>query len=203
MTKVADTLCVVLAGGEGRRIGGDKPGRRLGDRTLLDHALSRARTYASHVQVAMREPSPLGPRPGEVYDDARLAGPLAGLHAGLRSAVTLDADYLLTIPCDMPWLPPDLSLRLRRELEAQPQTQVAPAVCAGRLHPTCALWRPSILSALDGYADAGGRSLKGLIGLVSGSQVAWTDAEAYAFANINSPEDLALAEAGRRFEAAH
>jgi molybdopterin-guanine dinucleotide biosynthesis protein A len=45
---------VILAGGEGRRIGGGKPQRMLGGETLLDRALGRARSWSDEVLVAAR-----------------------------------------------------------------------------------------------------------------------------------------------------
>ena len=45
---------VILAGGEGRRIGGGKPQRLLGGETLLDRALRRARSWSDEVLVAAR-----------------------------------------------------------------------------------------------------------------------------------------------------
>jgi molybdopterin-guanine dinucleotide biosynthesis protein A len=43
---------VILAGGEGRRIGGGKPMRMLGGETLLDRALAIGRRWSDDVLVA-------------------------------------------------------------------------------------------------------------------------------------------------------
>ena len=68
---------VVLAGGEGRRISGGKPHRRLGGRTLLERALERARALSPDVALAVREPGQAGGAEVEVLTDAPgIEGPL-------------------------------------------------------------------------------------------------------------------------------
>ena len=86
---------VILAGGEGRRIGGGKPARLLGGQSLIDRAIARAWSWSVPVLVAAREG-------GDIGDDPAVEGPLGGVAA----ALALGGD-VLTIPCDMPFLPDD------------------------------------------------------------------------------------------------
>ena len=58
-----DCVVVVLAGGEGRRIGGGKPGLMLGGVSLLDRALALAAGYGRPVAIAVREAGQV-PAPG-------------------------------------------------------------------------------------------------------------------------------------------
>jgi molybdopterin-guanine dinucleotide biosynthesis protein A len=44
------------------------------------------------------------------------AGPLAGLHAGMKAAKT---EFILSVPCDSPLLPDDLSQRLMAALASK------------------------------------------------------------------------------------
>lgn len=177
---------VILAGGDGRRIGGAKPLRRLGDRSLLERAIERARGWSDEVVIAVRSPGQIGETEARVMiDPPGLDGPLGGLGTALRLA----RPAVLTIPCDAPFLPDDLPERLGAAL---PGHGAALAASAGQVHPTCALWRTEALMQVRGYAASGRRSLIGFARGVGYATVEWPGA---AFFNINTPEQLAEAEA--------
>jgi molybdopterin-guanine dinucleotide biosynthesis protein A len=165
---------VILAGGEGRRIGGHKPLRLLGGETLLDRALKRARDWSDDVLVATG-----------ATDMPGIEGPLGGVAAALVSG-----GDVLTIPCDMPFLPDDLAERL-----GAPRAAAAIAMSAGRLHPVCALWRARARLGLADYAASGRRSLRGFAEAVGYEAVAWEADPIDPFFNVNDEEDLARAEA--------
>src|SRR5689334_358156 len=98
-------VCVVLAGGEGRRMGGGKPLQRFGDGTLLDRALALARGYADDVAVAVRAAAQAGGSDAPlIFDDPAIEGPLGGVAAALAHARAAGADAVLTLPCDAPRL---------------------------------------------------------------------------------------------------
>ncbi len=185
-----DLVVVVLAGGEGRRMGGGKPLRRFRGRSLIDHALDRALSWSPRVAVSVRSPDQVGPVGLPlVVDDPGIEGPLAGLSAALEWAAREGFARVLTLPCDMPGLHDDLARRLDAALDAS--TIVAMARCAGRLHPVCALWDTRALAALPAYRADGGSSLRGFAEAVGMTPVDWGNACAEAFENINSPGDLA------------
>lgn len=184
-------LCVILAGGEGRRMGGGKPLRRFGEATLVGRALQLARSYADSVALAVREPGQVGAVGAPLLlDDPLIAGPLAGLASALAEARRLGASSVLTLPCDMPALPHDLAQRLGDALGADPNAQAAVAWSNGRLHPVCALWRAEALDRLADYAASGGRSLRGLAQACGAAIVDWGDIAPDPFAGANTPEEL-------------
>lgn len=181
-----DPLILILAGGEGSRIGGGKPLRLLGGRTLLDRAVERARGWSERVAVAARSPEQAGDAAVEIFlDPPGLEGPLAGLASALRAARV----PVLTMPCDMPFLPDDLPDRLAAAL---PGHGAALAASGGHVHPVCGLWRAGAADALDAYAASGRRSLIGFAEAIGHVAVEWPDDP---FFNVNSPDDLARAEA--------
>jgi molybdopterin-guanine dinucleotide biosynthesis protein A len=168
---------VILAGGEGRRIGGGKPQRLLGGETLLDRALRRARSWSEEVLVAAREG-------GEINDDPAIEGPLGGVAAALAAG-----GDMLTIACDMPFLPDDLAARL------QSDATVTAAASGGHLHPVCALWKAKAREALPAYLATGRRSLIGFAEAAGYGAVEWPTEPFDPFFNINDEADLARAEA--------
>ncbi len=186
MSARADLTVVILAGGEGRRIGGGKPLRLLGGRTLLGRAIERARGWTDEVAVAARFAEQVGePGIAVLPDPPGLEGPLGGL----GSALGLARPAVLTIPCDMPFLPDDLPTRLAAAL---PGHGAALAASGGHVHPVCGLWRTEALARLRRYAASGRRSLIGFAETIGYAAVAWPGDP---FFNVNSPEDLAEAEA--------
>jgi molybdopterin-guanine dinucleotide biosynthesis protein A len=176
---------LILAGGEGRRMGGGKPLRLLGRRTLLERAIERARRWSDRVAIAARDPEQIA-EPGVpvLLDPPGLEGPLGGLASALR----LEGPMVLTIPCDMPFLPDDLPDRLAAAMAGH---GAALAASGGHVHPVCGMWRSDALTQVQDYAELGRRSLIGFAETVGYSAVEWAGDP---FFNVNSAEDLAEAE---------
>jgi molybdenum cofactor guanylyltransferase len=189
-----NVACVVLAGGEGRRIGGEKPLRRLGGVTLLDRALAFAATQSDLVAVSLRTTDQVEAPQGLpiLLDAPDIPGPLAGLAAGLAYAREQGRPAVLTLPCDTPRLPDDLAARLAERLIDG--VGVVLAESGGQLHPVCGLWRVTCADALPGYVAQGRRSLWGFAKTVGMVQVEWPMTPYDPFVNVNTPEDLAALE---------
>jgi molybdopterin-guanine dinucleotide biosynthesis protein A len=186
-------VVAILAGGAGRRIGGDKPRRLLGGTRLLDHALARAHSVAAPIIMVVRDPRQVEDFAGTVVLDAPgIEGPLAGLFSALTWAAEAGADRVLTLPCDMPFLPGDMATRLEQALT--PDLEVAVAASEGRLHPVCALWRTTAAQTLVRRAGEGRLSLHGLSEAVGRTVVDWPVDGGDPFININTAADLAAAE---------
>ncbi len=188
------TVAVVLAGGQGRRMGGgDKVLRRLGGQPLLDHLLARIGAQVAAVAVnANGDASRFAAWALPVVADGIGAGPLAGVLAGLRwAAASHPGAEVLVVPSDTPFLPDDLVPRLRGG------RGTAALVCAasgGRLHPVVALWPVALADALEAALWAGerrvvtwmkGQGLAGVEFAIDGGD---------PFANLNTPDDLIAAE---------
>jgi molybdopterin-guanine dinucleotide biosynthesis protein A len=187
-------IVAVLAGGEGRRMGGLKALRPFRGATLLAHALAQARTWSDEVVVVVRDPAQAGEAPGAplVLDSPAIGGPLAGLAAALAHAKAHGAELLFTLPCDTPALPADLPQQLAAALG--PKDVVALPEVAGGLEPAVGLWRTQALEALPAYLAAGRSSLHGFAEAAGLARVAFGPESAAAFANANTPEALAALE---------
>jgi len=189
-----DVAVVILAGGEGKRIGGGKPLRRLAGERLIDRALRTARTWSDLVAVAVRDPAQVDWLNAPIItDEPAIGGPLAGLAAALRFAAASGREFVLTIPADSPFLPADLCDRLRSEIG---ECGCAIAASSGQLHPVCGLWRTSAAARVEDYLAGGRRSLKGFAGLIGCREVKWSSEPFDPFFNINTAQDLT--DAARR-----
>lgn len=189
---------LVLAGGEGRRMGGDKLAAVMDGKRLIDHALECARRWDAEPMIAARSDQALALNGVEMLADrAGLVGPLAGLAAGVEAAQAHGASRLLVIPADAPFLPNDLPQRLAAALEEQGAARCAIARSGARDHPTCSLWQVNGLNeAIGAYAATGRRSLIGLADTIGMTRAFWPLGEGPdPFANINTRADLAAAQA--------
>lgn len=187
-----EVAAVILAGGEGSRIGGGKPIRMLGGERLIDRALRLANSWAATVALAVRCGEQVGAVDAPLlFDDASIEGPVAGLVQALRFARDSGCSLTLVFPADMPFLPPDLLECLSAAIGLR---GCAMASSGGRDHPVCALWRVSALEFVESYLESGRRSLRGFAEDVGCVRVNWPGGAADPFFNVNTAADLARAE---------
>lgn len=190
-------LVLVLAGGEGRRMGGGKALRAIGGRRLIDTAVARAGSWSLRgVLVAGPAVPDCAPGVRWIADRPDFSGPLAGLAAGLQIAADAGFEFLLAIPVDTPFLPADLPLRLSEALDRDGDTGCAVASSAGRRHPACSLWRVARANAsLPEHISGGDLSLHSFADSIGTVAVEWQIEDGRdPFFNVNRPDDLALAE---------
>ncbi|MBW8758013.1 MAG: molybdenum cofactor guanylyltransferase [Burkholderiales bacterium] len=184
---------LVLAGGRGQRLGGvDKGLQPWRGRALVDHAIERLAPQVGAVLIsANRNAADYASRGARVLADARddFPGPLAGMLAGLRAA---GSPWLAVVPCDAPCLPIDLVERLARGLAGRDgavvQRDLGPA--GVRLEPVCCLLSTALADDLARYLDDGGRKAEAWLVRHAAPVRFDRPADAAAFANINTPDDL-------------
>ncbi|MEO0389506.1 MAG: molybdenum cofactor guanylyltransferase MobA [Pseudomonadota bacterium] len=193
---------VILAGGQARRMGGGDKGRlRLGGRSLFAHVQDRIAPQVAHLAInANGDPARLADLGLPVLPDsvANYPGPLAGVLAGLDWAATLGAHTLVTVAADTPFFPEDLVPRLLLGAEAMP----APLALAATLeqgrrvrHPTFGLWPVALRDDLRAALADGVRKVVAWTQPHGAQDVVFPSDGFDPFFNINTPEDLAEAEA--------
>ena len=185
-----DITGLILAGGAGRRMGGQDKGLvELNGRALAAWTAAALRPQVGRLWIsANRNAERYAPLAERVVAD-RLTGyqgPLAGIAATLA---VMETPWLLTSPCDTPWLPADLGDRLGRALAADAAADLAVAADPERRHPLHALLPAGVAPDLDAYLADGGRSVRGWLDTLKAAVVTFDDG-ARAFANLNSAEDL-------------
>lgn len=178
----AAPIGVVLAGGAGRRMGGAKATVELAERPLAAWVLAALGAAVDEVAVVAKRESELPRLSREVRvwrepDEPR--HPLAGVAEALRRA---GGRPVLTCPLDLPFLGADA---LRGLLAALGEL----AVIAGQ--PLVGRFGPGALPALE-TAVAGGHSARET---VAGLEPVLVEVPAWRLFNVNTPEDLARAEA--------
>ena len=142
---------VLLAGGKGKRMGGDKPFAPYGKSTLIETTLARLKSQVTEIVInagARTSPLvlPLSCLDARlIFDDPAFEdlGPLSGVLSALEMAQAAGDAMVITAPCDMPDLPDDMVAQL---LAAPPADVVY--FKGERDYPMCALWRISVVDPL-------------------------------------------------------
>lgn len=202
--RAAALVGVVLAGGEGRRMGPGtpKPLRLLGGKPLVAHVVERLRPQVLDLVIVANEPdaaygrlAPVVPDPPDLQRAAaregRRLGPLAGILAGMEWALGHHphANWILTAPADVPFLPLDLTVRLCGHMHVP-----EPDVLAVKGEHALAVWSVKLVQDLRrAILEEGMRRVKGFARRHNYAELAWPG-DMSAFDNINTPEDLAAAE---------
>jgi len=185
---------VVLAGGQGSRMGGvDKGLQPFRGRPMVAHAIERLAPQVDELLInANRNPEAYAGFGHRVIADeiAGFAGPLAGFERGLAHAA---GELVVTVPCDSPFLPRDLVARLRAALEAL-GVDVAVARTGTQSHPVFCLMRRSVHASLRDFLARGERKIDRWTTALAVAEVAFDD-EPDAFLNINTREELSGLEA--------
>ena len=180
---------VILAGGQGRRMGSvDKGLVPLDGRPMVAHVLERLRPQVDEILInANQHHAEYAAFGHPVLADALggFAGPLAGLQVALAQA---SFPLLATVPCDSPFLPADLVARLAAARHAA-QADLAVARTFDQPHPVFALVRRDVLPHLEAFLDGGGRKIDAWYATLKTVEVAFDD-EAEAFRNINTVAEL-------------
>jgi molybdopterin-guanine dinucleotide biosynthesis protein A len=197
---------LVLAGGEGRRMGPGvpKPLRTLGGRPLIVHVVERIRPQVMALAIGASDgeayrsfglpvlPDTVAPQPGE----GRRVGPLAGVLAGLEWAAAehVHCRWLLTVPADAPFLPANLLARMAGHLHVD-EPEILALRHRGRTHPTIAIWSVRLVPDLRrALAEEGLRKVESFIERHPHRLLDWPRTSPDPFVNLNTPQELARAE---------
>jgi molybdenum cofactor guanylyltransferase len=179
---------LVLAGGMGRRMDSrDKGLVEFRGKAMVAHVIERFAPQVQSITInANRTVETYAAFGFPIVSDelSGFAGPLAGLHAGMRVCKT---PWLATVPCDSPFLPLELVARLADAVTRE-SAEIAVAFSEGFAQPVFALYKTSLLVNLETFLAAGERKIDKWTAQHRVANVTFDDAS--AFANINTIEEL-------------
>lgn len=177
---------LILAGGQGLRMGGQDKGLvDYKDKPLVDWVIERLLPQVDELLIsANRNLDEYSNRGYRVVTDSLpdFQGPLAGMLAGLQLA---RHEWMLSVPCDVPHLPRNLVMHLAEHAAGR---EAVFARDAERDHPAILLLNKACLPKLMDYLEKGERSVKGLLGALNVAAAAFPDPA--AFGNMNEASQL-------------
>ncbi len=186
----------IIAGGQSSRMGGrEKAFLELDSKPLILHVIEQFEPQVDQLIINANGDATRFSEFGLVVVPdavAALTTPLAGLHAALQFAKRVDANVLITVPSDTPFLPFDLVVRL---MEIVRTSGAAIASSGGQDHYIIGAWKTELLDDLESaVAKDGMFRVKDWAHRASAQRVVWP-AEPYdPFFNVNAPEDVVRAQ---------
>jgi len=192
---LTNTGAILLSGGRGSRLGGIEKGLApLAGRVLIEWVIERIAPQVSELVISANHQINTyralnWPVVADTLPDQQ--GPLAGI---LAAATALKSEWLLIVPCDTPFLPPDLVTQLAAATAHD--THLARATDAEQAHYAIMRLHRCLLPDMAAFLAKGQRSVQRWQARHSCAEARFPDPE--AFANLNTPEDLARAEARLR-----
>ncbi len=189
---------LILAGGQARRMGGGDKGRHgVAGQAILTGLLENLAGQGIVLALSANGPAARFADLGlpVLADAVPGLGPLSGLLTGLDWAAAQGLAWLLTAPCDTPFLPGDLLPRLAAAV-ARSGRPAAVAASGGSRHAVAGLWSVSLRRDLRRFVmEEGGRRMTGWAERCGAAEAVWPTEPVDPFFNVNHPADLAAAQA--------
>ena len=189
MSKPTNITGIILAGGEGRRMGGeDKGWLEVEGLPLIKRAIRRLEPQVSEIIIsANRDLEQLSAFGCPIATDQTegFQGPLEGIKASTSSSA---ANYFLILACDMPHIEQEQIVSLQIALTSNQSLEAA-------LYCTHESWQPGLMAITASAARSlqfdwplENRSLKGWLGHLNTGVI--PEARSELFANLNRLVDF-------------
>ncbi|MCH2191606.1 MAG: molybdenum cofactor guanylyltransferase [Gammaproteobacteria bacterium] len=191
--KTQKVLGLILAGGQGSRMGGADKGllEYLGE-PLISHVIRRLSPQCDDIIISANRNLESYQRLGYriISDEARnqFHGPLAGICAGIDCAKKTNYSSLLVSSCDTPHLPMSYAEKMTSSIYDTAACSAVAHDCDRQQNIHCLLMSSAWDSLLDFYAS-GGRAMHQWHSQNCSKQVKFYE-EVQAFKNINSLSDI-------------
>jgi len=186
-----DVTAVILAGGMARRMGGtDKGLIELAGRPMVDWVFQAIAPQVNAVLInANRNAERYAQLGASVVADQRegYLGPLSGMASAMAHTTTT---WLITAPCDSPFVPDDLVQRL---MDCAGDAQIVTCHDGERLQPVFSLIRTDLMASLNAFLDSGERKIDRWFGQHTHRTCDFSHTP-QTFININTPEERDIVE---------
>lgn len=180
--KTYDTVGLIMAGGQSKRMGQDKALLTCDNRTFMEIAWQTLETlHLNHIFICGEQPDY-----PSIHDISPFRGPASAIVNAVKNDKISSSDRVIVIPLDMPAL---TSADLTPLLDTLTHTDVDSVFFKGHPFP-CAFKTESLINLLDKDTSIQDISmLKLLTGYLKGHTLPLKDERRDAFININTTSD--------------
>lgn len=188
-----DITGVILAGGQARRMQGQDKGLVLLNNTpMIEYVIESLKPQVGELLInANRNLEKYSAYGFDVISDELNGyhGPLAGMASALNKVTT---PYMLTAPCDSPFIANDLAAKLINALQAD-DADISVAHNGERMQPVFCLMKKELLPSMNNYLNKGERKIDTWFSQHKLAIADFSD-NPKTFDNLNTIEDIQLIE---------
>lgn len=185
-------VAIILAGGQSSRMGTDKALLEIAGKSLLLRSCETAAKLTSEIYVLTAWPdryrSALTAEYKFMLESSPGAGPLVALSQGLSE---VNAEWILLLACDLPFLNADIIQNWASQLPQLPASILAVVPYQNiRWEPLCGFYRNQSLSSLQKFIDLGGRSFQVWLSEIPAVPLPTCDRASLMLSNCNTPKEF-------------
>ena len=187
-------LGVVLAGGKSQRFGSDKTSIRLGDKTLIEHTISKIENNFKEILIISNNEKNLIKKENIFFTKDLIDGFLGPL-VGVLSAMDWieknkkNYEWILTFPCDTPFFDQNIIEKLKR-CTTNTSKKLFFLKSGNKRHNIFGLWSMKLKDILLEDINNGFRKVEEWANKVGSEIIEINSDNDYNFLNINTKEDL-------------
>ena len=196
--------CIILCGGQSRRMGRDKGSMIIQNKPMIKHVLSTLTHQINEAIIVLNNRERIGKysefiNPNEydytitfVEDEIKNKGPMPGIMTGL-SYIT--SDYALVLPCDSPYVTEKYIKTIFSEVDENYQAIVPYHDSENKLktsEPLHSVYNRNIIPIIENLVKEDVLHIKGLIEKIDAKFVLIDNKkiEKKEFRNLNRPSDI-------------
>lgn len=184
-----DVTGVILAGGQARRMQGkDKGLVLLNNKPMVEYVIESLKPQVGKLLInANRNLEKYSAHGFDIVSDelSGYHGPLAGMASALNTVTTA---YMLTAPCDSPFIANDLAERLINALKTD-GADISVAHNGERIQPVFCLMKKELLSSINDFLNSGERKIDKWFNQHKLAIADFSD-NSKTFDNLNTIEDI-------------
>jgi molybdenum cofactor guanylyltransferase len=188
-----DVTAVILAGGQARRMEGQDKGLvLLKNKPMIEYVIDILKPQVGNLLInANRNHDKYSEYGFDIVSDelSGYHGPLAGMASSLNMIIT---PYMLTAPCDSPFIPEDLAERLITALESN-NADISVAHNGERMQPVFCLMKKELMSSMNDFLHQGERKIDKWFNQHNLAIADFSDIPK-TFDNLNTLEDIQSVE---------
>ena len=196
--------CIVLCGGQSRRMGRDKGSMIIQDKPMIKHILSTLNHIIDEVIIVLNNQERID-KYGEFIDpqdytytitfcedEIKNKGPMPGIMTGLEN---INGNYALILPCDSPYVSKDYIQTIFSEIDDNYQAIVPYHDADNKIktsEPLHSIYSKNIVPEIEKLVNDDVLHIKGLIEKIDTKFVLIDNKkiEKKEFRNLNRPEDV-------------
>ena len=191
-------LGVILAGGKSKRFGEDKTKAKLGNKTLLEHTISKLEKNFKEILVIENKKNVIQDKKN-IFSTKDIIegylGPLVGVLSAMDWIKRNKKNYnwLATFPCDTPFFDENIIDKVKR-CPNNSSKKLFFLKRKNRRHNIFGLWSLELKDILFQDINSGYRKVEEWANKVGSEIIEINDKNDYSFLNINTKEDLQKAK---------